>query len=260
MLTAAEVDLDGEVAAALARSWDAIRARHDEVPPVMLAVVSHRCRARKRCLGAFVPARWLPTHAYEPPELQVLREEFDDAIARGDLVAAMGASGEAVLIGALQLSADASRWLDEVFLTDDGLCGSAADVLGTLLHEAGHALAHVRGVRDTSRQGRYHNARFKSLAEELGLEVRQDPVIGWSQTTLTPDTAVVYGDTLTELTRALDHRGQRPSTTPSHADDMLGCKCGEWLRAGHGGTPGLCAATCGICGARLRELTGSRTA
>jgi hypothetical protein len=74
MLTAAEVDMDGEAAAALARSWDAIRARHDEVPLVILAVVSHRCTARKRCLGGFVPARWSPTHEQEPPQLQALCE------------------------------------------------------------------------------------------------------------------------------------------------------------------------------------------
>jgi hypothetical protein len=78
-------------------SWDAIRARHDEVPLVILAVVSHRCTARKRCLGGFVPARWSPTHEQEPPQLQALCEEFDDSIGRGDLVAALGASGEAIL-------------------------------------------------------------------------------------------------------------------------------------------------------------------
>jgi len=88
------------------------------------------------------------------------------------------------------------------------------------------------GVRDTSRQGRYHNARFKTLAKELGLEVRRDPLIGWSVTTPAADTA----------------------------SGMLGCSCGDCLRAGRRGMPGLRAATCGICGARLRELTGSRTA
>lgn len=207
-----------------------------------------------------MPARRSPTHAHQPPQLQALREEFDDAIARGDLIAAIRASGEAILIGALQLSADANRWLDEVFLTDDGLCGSAADVLGTLLHEAGHALAHVRGVRDTSRQGRYHNARFKPLAEELGLKVRRDPVIGWSQTTLAADTATVYSDTLADLARALNaHRGQQlPAVV--HAGGMLACKCGEWLRSSRRGIPGLRAAACGIRGAGLRDPTGSRTA
>ena len=34
-----------------------------------------------------------------------------------------------------------------------------ADVLDTLLHEAAHALAAARGIKDTSRQGRYHNKK-----------------------------------------------------------------------------------------------------
>ena len=32
-------------------------------------------------------------------------------------------------------------------------------MLATLLHEAAHALARVREIQDTSRQGRYHNQR-----------------------------------------------------------------------------------------------------
>jgi hypothetical protein len=35
------------------------------------------------------------------------------------------------------------------------------------VHEAAHGLANTRGVKDTSRQGRYHNKRFRALAEEL---------------------------------------------------------------------------------------------
>ncbi|WP_297495484.1 hypothetical protein [Pseudonocardia sp.] len=42
-------------------------------------------------------------------------------------------------------------------------------MLATLLHEAAHALAHVRGIKDSSRQGRWHNAKFKALSEELGI-------------------------------------------------------------------------------------------
>ena len=72
--------------------------------------------------------------------------------------------------------------LAEVFVGGEGLALGAVDVLGTLLHEATHALAHVRGVQDTSRQGRYHNRRFRDLAEEIGLDVREVPVIGWSDT------------------------------------------------------------------------------
>ena len=43
----------------------------------------------------------------------------------------------------------------EIMISGEGLRRSASDVLGTLLHEAAHALAHARGIKDTSRQGRY---------------------------------------------------------------------------------------------------------
>ena len=39
-----------------------------------------------------------------------------------------------------------------------------------MLHDAVHALAHVRGVKDTSRGGKYHNKReFVTLAAQPGL-------------------------------------------------------------------------------------------
>jgi hypothetical protein len=42
------------------------------------------------------------------------------------------------------------RELPEVFVGGEGLARGPVDVLGTLLHEAAHALAHVRGIPDTS--------------------------------------------------------------------------------------------------------------
>jgi hypothetical protein len=55
-----------------------------------------------------------------------------------------------------------------------------------MLREAIHALAYVRGVKDTSRGGKYHNKReFVALAGELGLAwpqgQRPHPVIGFSE-------------------------------------------------------------------------------
>jgi len=80
------------------------------------------------------------------------------------------------------------------------------------LHEAAHAIADRRGIKTTSRQGRYHNARFKVLAEEVGLEVRRDPTIGWSPNTLASPTAADYRKTLGELAQALAHR--KPEKCP----------------------------------------------
>ena len=70
----------------------------------------------------------------------------------------------------------------EVMISGEGLRRTPDEVLGTLLHEAAHALAHARGIKDTSRQGRYHNKHFKTLAEQLGLAVEHDQQNGWSAT------------------------------------------------------------------------------
>ena len=70
----------------------------------------------------------------------------------------------------------------EVLVGGEGLRRGAVDVLGTLLHEAAHGLAAARGVQDCSRGGRYHNGRYRALAEELGLHVAQDGPRGWSAT------------------------------------------------------------------------------
>src|SRR6266540_2060395 len=85
----------------------------------------------------------------------------------------------------------AARWhvagtnRPEVLVSGEGLRRGAHQVLATLLHEAAHGMANTRGIQDTSRQGRWHNRRFATLAEELGLKVIQDPKTGWSQTHLT---------------------------------------------------------------------------
>ena len=52
-----------------------------------------------------------------------------------------------------------------------------------MLHEAAHALATRRGIKDTSAAGnRYHNKRFVALAAELGLRGPDvpDKITGWS--------------------------------------------------------------------------------
>ena len=140
--------------------------------------------------------------------------------------------------------------LPEVFVGGEGLVRGAADVLGTLLHEAAHALAHVRGIKDTSRQGRWHNAKFKALAEELGIEVAKDPRIGWSPTTIPASTREDYAEVIDELGRVLRlHRsvevvgGKEKKPIPPPCV----CECGRKIRV----SPTVLVAgpiTCGVCG------------
>lgn len=103
----------------------------------------------------------------------------------------------------------ASRWergkdeFAELFVAGEGLARGAKAILGTLLHEAAHGVAFNRGIQDTSRNGRYHNAKFKALAEELGLIINQVPGIGWSETIVPDETAKLYAPQLAELSAAI---------------------------------------------------------
>jgi hypothetical protein len=66
-----------------------------------------------------------------------------------------------------------------------------------------HGLAHARKLGDTSRQGRYHNRRYATLARELGLDVTHLQPIGWSTTSVPEPTAARYTEVLAELGAAL---------------------------------------------------------
>ena len=151
--TNVSVALSSPLVAALESAWSAIQARHSDLPDVVIVLASGSVGAPRGALklGHFAAMRW--THADAAPTAQE----------------------------------GARAALPEVFVGGEGLALGAVDVLGTLLHEATHALAHVRGIKDTSRQGRFHNRRFRDLASEIGLEVQQVPVIGWSDTHV-PDT------------------------------------------------------------------------
>ena len=73
-----------------------------------------------------------------------------------------------------------------------------------MLHEAAHALAARRGIKDTSAAGnRYHNKRFVTLAAELGLRGPDvpDKVTGWSDCTLTGQAAY---ESYADLVAAID--------------------------------------------------------
>jgi hypothetical protein len=146
--------------------------------------------------------------------------------------------------------AEGAELLAEVFVGGEGLARGPAEVLGTLLHEAAHALAHVRGIKDTSRQGRWHNARFKALTEEVGIEVTKDARIGWSPTALAEATREAYADTIAALGAALrlyrsaeitDTGTRKPGPPPCV------CACGRRIRV----ASSVLAAgpiTCGVCG------------
>ena len=71
-----------------------------------------------------------------------------------------------------------SQWLNRPF----------EEVAGTMLHEMCHQYAYVKGIKDTSRYGYYHNKEFKSIAEKHGLKVENTGRYhGWCKTELTEE-------------------------------------------------------------------------
>lgn len=99
-------------------------------------------------------------------------------------------------------------------------------LLATVLHVSAHALAEVRGIGDTSRQGRYHNALFRDLASEVGLDVKQHGSYGWCRTTAPADTVHRYQPQHDALAAALTAHTWIPDT-PAQASRWLvsRCKC-----------------------------------
>jgi hypothetical protein len=178
------------------------------------------------------------------------------------------------------LDRSAARRKPELFVAGECLAEGPRQTLQTMLHEAVHALAHVRGVNDTSRGGKYHNKReFVALAGELGLAwpdgQRPHPVIGFSDVQLTEHTVADSADTLAYLDAAIrlyrdtfrrlgllggqekgqggreagrDGDGQQPTGKTSERFKVV-CGCQPprsfWIRARQY-TPG--PITCGVCG------------
>ncbi|WP_220139980.1 hypothetical protein [Nocardia huaxiensis] len=93
--------------------------------------------------------------------------------------------------------------MPELFVGAEGLASGAQEVLCTLLHEAAHGLARARGVAESSDNGRYHNKKFKALAEEMGLAVARHQRLGWSLTTVRDATAHQYRGEINLLNHAI---------------------------------------------------------
>ncbi len=123
----------------------------------------------------------------------------------------------------------------EIMISGEGLRRSPKEVLGTLLHEAAHALAHERGIKDTSRQGRYHNKHFKTHAEQLGLTVEHDDRFGWSAAKVTSTTEFAYARQLRDLAEAMTlwRHGETPTgPTARRNTNFIAavCPCGRSIR------------------------------
>lgn len=170
-----------------------------------------------------------------------------------------------------------SQWLadgtarGEVLLAGEALHLPAEDVFEVLLHEAAHGINCARGIKDTSRGGRYHNQLFKATGTEVGLHVRRMDPYGWAATNLRPETIETYRASIDRIAEHLRIARALPRQTPPGTgingngtgtgttagqgqgeDDrrrrssMAACGCGRNLRI----APGVLAkgpVLCGLC-------------
>lgn len=174
-----------QLVSAMSATWRAIQARHPDVPDVVLTLGSGADRRRRAAKhGHFARRQWVRP-------------------------ATAGADGEA--------PAGKDEYVHELLVSGEGLARGPVEVLGTLLHEAAHAAAEALDIIDTSDEGRYHNKRFATLAEELGLQVAEAGRVGWAATSVPAETAEVYRDQLELLRGALTTYRVAPPPRPAGA-------------------------------------------
>ncbi|MPZ64869.1 MAG: hypothetical protein GEU83_04930 [Pseudonocardiaceae bacterium] len=182
-----------------------------------------------------------------------------------DVVVMLGSGTLGLRPGQVRLGQfEAGRWqrgeatdrVPELFIGGEGLRRGPGEVLATLLHEAAHGIAHVRGIKDTSRQGRYHNARYKALAVELGLVVAGGGSLGWTDTRVPPSTAQLYARPLAVLETTLvafrHPEASGPGKKKSNNGTVARCSCSRQFRITRA-VLDLGPISCGACGSQFED-------
>jgi len=234
-MTSTQVHRSGsQVVAALENAWRQLQKVTPDLPDVVLIVGSGAASGE---WGHTWADRWVEGH---PPT--------DDDGA--------------------QLATNPDTRKIEVFISGERLACGAELTLQTLCHEAAHVLARTRGIKDTSRQGRYHNRNFVQLAGLYGLEWKGDkghPVIGFSAVTMTEQASRKFRPVITRLDKAIQlylpgftasgagvlvtPRGRRPGTGKGSNLIKATCSCEtpRIIRVAPS-TLELAPITCGECG------------
>jgi hypothetical protein len=154
--------------------------------------------------------------------------------------------------------------LAEIYITGEVVAMGPAKAMTTVIHEAVHALARVRGVMDTSNKNRYHNKEFATLATELGLEPPAEsggPAMGFSACTITEETTRRY---LKEIEAIAACGAWVPPAMPELKEKKpkryAECACGEegrisWTKQLEKRAEDNKSVSCTACGEIFEEVT-----
>jgi hypothetical protein len=93
--------------------------------------------------------------------------------------------------------------IHEISLAGESLKRGAVATVGTLIHELAHAYCHENDIKDTSDSGRWHNKKFKTIAEDMGLDIEKADRIGFSVTTVPEVTQTRYAKHIAKLEEAI---------------------------------------------------------
>ncbi|MFE2749614.1 hypothetical protein ACFXKX_35740 [Streptomyces scopuliridis] len=159
--------------AALEKCWTAIQKNHRDLPPVL-----------------FISGTGVPRRQTEKPRKSTDAPKRRHYVTRGHHWADRWAVAEE------------EHRLAELFVAGETVRDGGEEVLKTLLHEAAHALAHVRKIQDTSKgDHRWHRKEFAQLARETGLEPprRSEKPLGFSNAVLTDATRKKYAAIIRQL-------------------------------------------------------------
>ena len=86
-----------------------------------------------------------------------------------------------------------NRWggkrdaIDEIAILPGTTSAGIHETSNTLVHELAHFVNEALEIRDTCRDGRYHNRRFKGMAENFGLGVQKVTTYGYAATTISTE-------------------------------------------------------------------------
>jgi len=122
---------------------------------------------------------------------------------------------------------------NEINISAEYLNRDLYGICSTLLHEMCHAMNNQLEIKDTSNGNKYHNKKFKYMAESIGLEIKHDNRIGWSITQLS-DEQKTYVDELkidSSVFNIFRQKFIKPKIENKYKLFNYECDCGQRIKS-----------------------------